>query len=540
MATGICYTQSGNVKRYEDGVSISLVKGTHDIPTIKNDILSVANENHYSFEVSTYYKLHSKGNYKGDMPLVFVTYYPSSNNNPCYFNFDYNNHTVKIILYYLWPIIVQFKPFNKNNYFNIKINKPDGNYYEKTIKKISDLTFSIPDGCTVSIEDFSLGFDLIYSPYSFFNYADTFILNDVKSWEITQDTTIDLYITNKRICLSPLWNWSSTRADYLSDGSAISLSARIDSGGTGNKMLKIPEYSSQYGQCCVIGYQKGNGGLFFGAAPLIPSFGYDYLGTEVGWLPSKEYSSDLSISSNGGLHYFANLVRTIPEGAQVANKDIRLFESGDNGWQPPIRSDSAENWYIGADVDHYKNGCTTCDDEQETAAAETFRLVHKRIMGTDTMKTLLGSVYWDARKSDKMRAGLHVGTNKVFDNIFYPNTRVKYNTPDYGVLVGLKAWGSNHQNNSVWCWANPTFGNVPAEYANTAYPDNSNGYDIGGDDIGLSFYGKDNKPGIVITGFAHYGGSSGPSRVFGNRLICRLEKWKEGILNEWHKIEMSM
>ena len=528
------------MKRYEDGVSISLVKGTHDIPTIKNDILSVANENHYSFEVSTYYKLHSKGNYRGDMPLVFVTYYPSSNNNPCYFNFDYNNHTVKIILYYLWPIIVQFKPFNKNNYFNIKINKPDGNYYEKTIKKISDLTFSIPDGCTVSIEDFSLGFDLIYGSYSFFNYADTFILNDVKSWEITQDTTIDLYITNKRICLSPLWNWSSTRADYLSDGSAISLSARIDSGGTDNKMLKIPKYSSQYGQCCVIGYQKGNGGLFFGAAPLIPSFGYDYLGTEVGWLPSKEYSSDLSISSNGGLHYFANLVRTIPEGAQVTNKDIRLYESGDNGWQPPIRSDSAENWYIGTDVDHYKNGCTTCDDEQETAAAETFRLVHKRIMGTDTMKTLLGSVYWDARKSDKMRAGLHVGTNKVFDNRFYPNTRVKYNTPDYGVLVGLKAWGSNHQNNSVWCWANPTFGNVPAEYANTAYPDNSNGYDSGGDDIGLLFYGKDNKPGIVITGFAHYGGSSGPSRVFGNRLICRLEKWKEGILNEWHKIEMSM
>lgn len=541
MATGICYTQSSTEKRYEDGVSISLVKGTHDLPTIKNDVLSVVNENHYSFEVSTYYKLYSKGNYMGDMPLIFVTYYPTSSENPCYFNFDYNNHTVNIILYYLWPNnIVKFNPFNKNDYFTIKINKPDGNYYEKTIKKISDCTFSIPEGCTVSINNLSLAFELKYDSYTFYNYGDTFVLNDVKSWEITQDTTIDLYITNKRICLSPLWNYSSTKANNLPDASASQMAARIDSGGTNNKMLSVPISSSDgYGQCCVIGYQKGDSALFFGAAPLIPSFGYDYLGVEVGWLPSKEYSTNLSISSNGGLYYFANLVRTIPNGAQIANKDIRLYESGDYGWKPPIRLDSAEKWYMGTDEKHYRNGCTTSDDEQETAAAETFRLVHKRIMGTDIMKTLLGSVYWDASKSDKMRAGLHVGTNKVFDNWIYPNKRVKYNTPDYGVLVGLKAWGSNHQNNSVWCWANPTFGDVPAEYANSGYPDNSNGYDNGGDNIGLLFYGKDNQPGIVITGFAHYMGSSGPSRVFGNKLICRLEKWKEGILNKWYKIKMS-
>ena len=129
MASGICFTQSNTEKRYEDEVSISLVKGTHNLPTIKNDVLSVANENHYSFEVSSTYIYSSKGDKVDNMPLIFVTYYPSSGKNPCYFNFNYKGHTVKIILYYLWPNNgIKFEPFNKNYSFNVKINKPDGSY----------------------------------------------------------------------------------------------------------------------------------------------------------------------------------------------------------------------------------------------------------------------------------------------------------------------------------------------------------------------------------------------------------------------------
>lgn len=175
MASGICYTQSGTEKRYEDGVSISLVKGTHNLPTIKNDVLSVANENHYSFEVSSTYIYSSKGDKVDNMPLIFVTYYPSSGKNPCYFNFNYKGHTVKIILYYLWPNNgITFEPFNKNYSFNVKINKPDGSYYNETIKSISDCTLNIIHGDTVSIENISLGFDLKYhdsfyfTDYSFF------------------------------------------------------------------------------------------------------------------------------------------------------------------------------------------------------------------------------------------------------------------------------------------------------------------------------------------------------------------------------------
>lgn len=164
--------------------------------------------------------------------------------------------------------------------------------------------------------------------------------------------------------------------------------------------------------------------------------------------------------------------------------------------------------------------------------------IEKKILGTIIEKTLLGTVYWDAHKSDKMRAGLHVGSNKVF-NSDYRYDRVKYNTPDYGVLVGLKAWGGNHQNNSAWCWANPTFAGVPAEYAISKYPINYVGTDSGGDNTRVFFYSKDNLPGIVITAFTHLAGSSGPSYAFGNKLICRLENWKEGILNEWYKTKMS-
>ena len=117
MATGICYTQSGSMKKYEDEVSISLVKGTHDIPTIKNDVLSVANENHYSFEVSSSYVFFYKGSSKIDgCPLIFVTYYPSSGKNPCYFNFDYNKHKITFFLYLLTPNTVGSNVFNKMKY----------------------------------------------------------------------------------------------------------------------------------------------------------------------------------------------------------------------------------------------------------------------------------------------------------------------------------------------------------------------------------------------------------------------------------------
>ena len=113
MATGICYTQSGNVRRYEDGVTISLVKGIHDLPTLST---TTTNIRKYEFDVSSSYNFVQKGVYRGDMPLVFVTYYPSYGKNPCYFNFNYNTHKLTIFLYLLTPDSSGSNVFNKIKY----------------------------------------------------------------------------------------------------------------------------------------------------------------------------------------------------------------------------------------------------------------------------------------------------------------------------------------------------------------------------------------------------------------------------------------
>ena len=113
MATGVCYTQSGNVRRYEDGVTISLVKGIHDLPTLST---TTTNIRKYEFDVSSSYNFVQKGVYRGDMPLVFVTYYPSYGKNPCYFNFNYNTHKLTIFLYLLTPNSSGSNVFNKIKY----------------------------------------------------------------------------------------------------------------------------------------------------------------------------------------------------------------------------------------------------------------------------------------------------------------------------------------------------------------------------------------------------------------------------------------
>ena len=136
MATGICYTQSGNVRRYEDGVTISLVKGIHDLPTLST---TTTNIRKYEFDVSSSYKFFQKGVYRGDMPLVFVTYYPSYGKNPCYFNFNYNTHKLTIFLYLLTPDTFGSNVFNKIEYnINNESKLVDLDNYGKITLNVTD------------------------------------------------------------------------------------------------------------------------------------------------------------------------------------------------------------------------------------------------------------------------------------------------------------------------------------------------------------------------------------------------------------------
>ena len=136
MATGICYTQSGNVRRYEDGVTISLVKGIHDLPTLST---TTTNIRKYEFDVSSSYNFVQKGVYRGDMPLVFVTYYPSYGKNPCYFNFNYNTHKLTIFLYLLTPNSSGSNVFNKIKYnINNESKLVDLDNYGKITLNVTD------------------------------------------------------------------------------------------------------------------------------------------------------------------------------------------------------------------------------------------------------------------------------------------------------------------------------------------------------------------------------------------------------------------
>ena len=104
MATGICYTKSGNMKKYDGIVIPSVAKGDKSYnpgyDNIKHDTSSVPGEDHYSFDDPSSYTLVEKGSSaRDDCPLIIVTYYPVAPANPCYFNYKKNNSDIVIRVY---------------------------------------------------------------------------------------------------------------------------------------------------------------------------------------------------------------------------------------------------------------------------------------------------------------------------------------------------------------------------------------------------------------------------------------------------------
>ena len=102
MASGICYTKSGNVKKYDGIVVPAVAKGDESYNpgynNIKHDTSSVPGEDHYSFDDPSSYTLVEKGSStRDDCPLIIVTYYPVAPANPCYFNYKKNNSNIKTI-----------------------------------------------------------------------------------------------------------------------------------------------------------------------------------------------------------------------------------------------------------------------------------------------------------------------------------------------------------------------------------------------------------------------------------------------------------
>ena len=193
-------------------------------------------EDHYSFEVSSFYKFNSKSTYPEDnAPLIFVTYYPVPPDNPCYFNFANNSIDIEILLEFVWPSYVKLYDKNislsSNGGFTIYINGGS-----KTITKKSDLKFKIAKGSSISIDTFwienlKLGMYMANSSYDVSNntnnsqgvYNDTekIILSDTYYSNITESTTIHIKFTNKVIYMIPLYDTNSDYNSWLWTGDPI-------------------------------------------------------------------------------------------------------------------------------------------------------------------------------------------------------------------------------------------------------------------------------------------------------------------------------
>lgn len=189
MATGVCYTQSGNVRRYEDGVTISLVKGIHDLPTLST---TTTNIRKYEFDVSSSYNFVQKGAYRGDMPLVFVTYYPSYGKNPCYFNFNYNTHKLTIFLYLLTPNSTGSNVFNKIKYnINNESKLVDLDNYSKITLNVTD-----KDNITFDYTNYKGRYDISQFVRTGSNIAENYgLINGAKLnyYNTNYDVTNDMF-----------------------------------------------------------------------------------------------------------------------------------------------------------------------------------------------------------------------------------------------------------------------------------------------------------------------------------------------------------
>ena len=147
------------------------------------------------------------------MPLVFVTYYPSSGKTPCYFNFDYNYIDIEILLEFVWPSYVKLYDkdisLSSNGGFIIYINGES-----KTITKKSDLKFKIVKGSSITIgtswiKNLKLRMYMANNSYEVSNYTNNsqdvyndtekIILSDTNYTNITESTTIHIRFTNKVI-----------------------------------------------------------------------------------------------------------------------------------------------------------------------------------------------------------------------------------------------------------------------------------------------------------------------------------------------------
>lgn len=473
MATGICYTQSGNIKRYEDKVSISLVKGTHGLPTIKNDVLSVANENHYSFEVSSSYKFHSKGNYRGDMPLVFVTYYPSSGKTPCYFNFDYNYIDIEISLEFVWPSYVKF--INQNSIsINIIIYI---NGEPKAITKKSDLKFKIVKGSSISIDTSGIDnmvLEMLMSNSStdndiykqrVYNDQSKIILSDTYYSNITESTTIHVKFTNKVIYMIPLYDTNSGNNGWLNTEDARNTDNKYQcytSDEDGNSYYTLSTNNEDYAYATIMFHQVYKNhriGAFMGTI-VLPSLKKPTKIIDYNIVKNNYIGYAFKRNSNSGVLWGAakqvmttNSKNTWSTSNETLNNDSiqKLDESSVLNWPNGFPRKYTNDIVAQKIIDNGKGGTGFTQYDHV--------LIYGMYYDTNYNDT---SINYKYRKVGTVHyvASWKGNSSIICDNSITSNKSFKQNMPYNGVLLGMKQW----YNDTMISAGNISFGGINAVY----------------------------------------------------------------------------
>lgn len=183
MATGICYTKSGGVKKYDGIVVPDVAKGDESYNpgyfNIKHDTSSVPGEDHYSFDDPSSYTLVEKGSsIRDDCPLIIVTYYPVAPANPCYFNYKKKDSKVYVRLEVSQDIII-----NGNTYHPYE-NRP----------VINTINLESGDGCVMNIlvgldsNHYVGAFDMSFDGASPSNIKTYLFVNN-KYYDVTNSTS---------------------------------------------------------------------------------------------------------------------------------------------------------------------------------------------------------------------------------------------------------------------------------------------------------------------------------------------------------------
>ena len=211
--SGTCYSLSGNIKRYEDEVSLSLVKGSHNLPSLRLTSLSDGSKK-YTFNVDSNYNFLSKGAKNSNADLIFVTYYPDVNTNPCYFNFkkqSTNNIDIYIVntgdtnITFLKPLWMVIKKGEEKKITTVLAN--NGGYSLEILVDLSDYITGLrgfkvvvrrnDDGTDIPLKNGDIMLNLPkYNKEYFVNNNERFMwnyisLNDSKLVEVGSMGTLD-------------------------------------------------------------------------------------------------------------------------------------------------------------------------------------------------------------------------------------------------------------------------------------------------------------------------------------------------------------